>query len=530
MANEESRNALQPTEDERRSSLPAVPDQQFDPADMKLKLQYFGSIAVPSAVVLEILGAQFPGIALAAGAGVAAAYFAKELHYVFEPGLRTAGNILAYMTRGDAGGSGRTMNRLMNKDWWLGQEIAPYAEADDEYEEDEDEVVDQQPSPRSRKVVRLADNLIIPAADLAGKAIFVAGIRRSGKTTLGVRIAEQMSQYDLPLFVPDLEGDWLSAAASTFKSGRVLGHPSAVKKYVDVRDFEPVTVNNADVAGFNILDEGAQAVLDMASYPTIDEACQVVVKIIAGLFAWTEQYEDERVPCQVYLDEAQRFLPQNLDDSIIDDRLVRQALLRSYMDIIAVGGKRGLSPVILTQRFSQVNKKIMAQSEVFFLLRQTNDNDLKRCMEYVNNTTATPEEIACFAQGEGVYIAATGEQLVTQFSPRESSGKRGATPTIDAAERYAQRRSKRETVVVDEPEDDEVVEARPVPHLRPVKSADEILLERGVAAYRNGATSLDKLMAALGLSTQHQARKLKPRIEAIIQQQDQQQMDAADGM
>ncbi len=522
---EESRNALQATQDEKRSSLPAVADH--GPADMKLRLQYFGSVAVPSAVVLEILGAQVPGLAFAAGVGVAVAYFAGELHYVFGPGLRTVGDLLAYIT-GGTGGSGRTMNRLMNRDWWLGEDVVAYAGEEEDGEHQELDEWPFSPSAQTlpmRKVVRLADNLVIPAADLATKAIFIAGIRRSGKTTLGVRIAEQMSQHNLPLFVPDLEGDWLSAAATTFKQGRIFAHPSAVSRYADVKDFEPVTVDSADVAGFNILYEGAQAVLDMASYPTIDEACQVAVNIIRGLFTWTEQYEDERVPCQVYLDEAQRFLPQNLDDSIIEDRVVRQALLKVYMDIIAVGGKRGLNPVILTQRFSQVNKKIMAQSEVFFLLRQTMDNDLKRCMEYVNAGTATPEEISCFSQGEGVYIAATGEQLVTQFAQRESSGKRGATPTIDAAERYVQRRAKKETVQVAE---GEKVEERPVPRQRPVmKSPDELLLERGVEAYRNGATSLDKLMAFLKI-TQHKARQLKPQIEEIIRQE--QQVDTADDM
>jgi hypothetical protein len=205
-----------------------------------------------------------------------------------------------------------------------------------------------------------------------------------------------------------------------------------------VKDFEAVTLEDADIAGFNILVDGAQAVLDMASYPSVDEACAVVCKIIQGLFDWTEQYEDDRVPCQVYLDEAQRFLPQNLEESIIQDKLVRNSLLKAYMDIIAVGGKRGLNPVVLTQRFAQVNKKIMAQSEVFFLLRQTNERDLTRCMEYVSPKIADEEAIAKFAQGQGVYIAATGEQGIYQYTQRESDGKRGATPTVEAATRYSQ--------------------------------------------------------------------------------------------
>lgn len=125
-------------------------------------------------------------------------------------------------------------------------------------------------------------------------------------------------------------------------------------------------------------------------------------------------------------------------DSIISDKVTLEQLLKAYMDIIAVGGKRGLAPLILTQRFAQVNKKIMAQSELFFILRQTMDKDLERCMEYVKRSTATEEDISRFQQGEGVYIGLGGEQFVTHFFKRHSDGSRSHTPTAEAAHRYAQ--------------------------------------------------------------------------------------------
>src|SRR5450432_1411741 len=103
MTKEESSNALQ-AQDEGHSSLPVA--QEYEGADLKLKMQYFGSVAVPTAIALELLGAQLPGIGLAVGTGVAAAYFAKELHYGLEPVLRTAGKLLGMATGGQ--GSGRT--------------------------------------------------------------------------------------------------------------------------------------------------------------------------------------------------------------------------------------------------------------------------------------------------------------------------------------------------------------------------------------------------------------------------------------
>lgn len=66
--------------------------------------------------------------------------------------------------------------------------------------------------------------------------------------------------------------------------------------------------------------------------------------------------------------------------------------------------------------------------------------------------------------------------------------------------------------------DIEEIEAVYYPPVEPVvpqtarRDPDEDLVERGVAAYLDGAKSLDKLAAALGV-TQHKARLLKPTIE-----------------
>ena len=81
--------------------------------------------------------------------------------------------------------------------------------------------------------------------DIASKAIFVAGIRRSGKTTLGTRLAEELSTHYIPMFIPDLEGDWLSAA-ELFPMGKIAAHPDAQEHYAEYGnvEFEPTTVEN----------------------------------------------------------------------------------------------------------------------------------------------------------------------------------------------------------------------------------------------------------------------------------------------
>jgi hypothetical protein len=299
---------------------------------------------------------------------------------------------------------------------------------------------EQRRTEHPRMPLDLAPDLHLDLDELAGKAIFIVGIRRSGKTTLGARIAEELGKWYIPLLIPDLEGDLLALAEVLPRAIIAHGPKTETADYqsTDKVHCATITVQNAFTLGYDILDEGYQVLLDLASYPSLEEAIGVQVALIRGLFCWADEHPAERTTCQVYLDEAQRYLPQTLDDSVIQDKIVRAELLRAYMDIIAIGGKRGIAPVILTQRLAQVNKKIMAQSEVLFLMRQTMDNDLARCMEYVKRSTATEEMIARLWPGQGIYIGADGTQRLTQFHKRQSSSARSHTPRAAVALRYAQ--------------------------------------------------------------------------------------------
>jgi len=330
----------------------------------------------------------------------------------------------------------RALGRFPDED----EEDVSCEQEDDTVIVDEDEPEPEtwqrwRPASQAKNMLDLAPNLQIDMRDLAGKAIFVCGMRRHGKTTLGALLAEQLGQHYLPLFIPDLEGDYLSLA-EVLPRAVIAGHSRVVGQYPGLEFAALDSAQAAHQLGYDLLERGYQVILDLSSY-VLDSAIAIQINIIRGLFHWANTHPDKRVPCHVFLDEAQRYLPQTLSDSVILDKGVLGMLLKCYMDIIATGGKRGLAPVILTERFAQVNNKIMAQSEVFFLLRQTHDTDLERCMKYVNSEVATKEQIARFQPGQGVYIAADGTQVVTRFHQRASSGQRSATPQAEAAWRYA---------------------------------------------------------------------------------------------
>lgn len=279
----------------------------------------------------------------------------------------------------------------------------------------------------------LSPDLRLALREIIGKSIFIAGQRRSGKTTLGALLAEQMGDQYIPLFIPDREGDYLSVYEH-LPRGVIAGAPGSYDDQPDI-NFWAVTLEDADILGFQILYEGMQVILDLNTFE-LDEGFAIVNRVIKGLFEFARQYPKRLCPVEVFLDEAQKYLPQDLSASAIHDPAIVAELLDSYKDLSGTGGKRGLTPVILSQRFAETNNKIMAQSEVRFILRQTHDTDLDRCMKYVEKGVATREQIHAFAKGQGIYIGDDGTNIITHFNKRRSDGSRSHTPGAEAAQRY----------------------------------------------------------------------------------------------
>jgi len=364
--------------------------------------------------------------------------------------------------------------------------------------------------------ILLSPEVRLSRKQIVGKSVFIVGQRRSGKTTLGARLAEQIGQYNYPMFLPDSEGDLLSLA-DFLPRAVIAAAPGS--RWDDSNEEEQyvwiVTPEDAEVLGFQILYEGMQVILDMSSFQDEDDAWRVVVGVIDGLFEYARQYPDQLCPVEVFLDEAQKYLPQDLATSAIKDPALRDALLDAYKNLSGVGGKRGLTPVIMSQRFAETNNKIIAQSELRFILRQTQDNDLDRCKKYVRAEIATTQQIASFTKGQGVFVGESGEQIVTRFYQRESDGSRSGTPEVDAVDRF---------------KDAPLTLQRPAtgpgrPHeAKPRQKADD-LVSRGADAWIAGARSIDKLAHVLGLNF-NQARQLKPRVLAEVQRREQAEMES----
>lgn len=301
------------------------------------------------------------------------------------------------------------------------------------------EEVPAQDAPRSsdHRIVDLGDCLQLDIDDLIGKAIFIFGIRRSGKTTLGVRIAEELGRFNVPMFIPDLKGDWLSCK-DTLPNASIIGA-------------DTLTRENAKDIGKSILGDRRQLIIDIASFDDMNDAGYILAEMIDGLFAWERAHPDRRIPVAVFLDEAQSYLPQDMSQSIIPDKDIRNRLLSRYARVTAVGGSLGLFPIGLSQRIGQTNKQIMAQSELLFLLKQRNHNDLDLYEKFI--TILTPQEVLGLGKGQGVFVAEDGSETLVQFHRRRSDDSRSRTPKIGDLEAATDEQPGRDEKIVEDEED-----------------------------------------------------------------------------
>jgi hypothetical protein len=260
------------------------------------------------------------------------------------------------------------------------------------------------------KMLDLGDVLQLDIDDLVCKSIFVCGIKRSGKTTLGCRLIEQMAPHQIPMFIVDLKRDYLSLKD-------ILPRPMVLDRRTDIKDAKRIAAS--------IFEENYQVILDLASFiEDFDKGCEIAVAIVHELISWARDNPESKRCCELVIDECQAFFPQS-GNSVIADSKIYQSMLSVYAAAIARGGSLGLGTIALTQRMAETDKKIIGQSELYFLLKQTFDNDLKRYQDFTSVPSAA---VRAFAKGQGIYVDYEGESLIVQFHNRTSDGSMSASP------------------------------------------------------------------------------------------------------
>ena len=316
-------------------------------------------------------------------------------------------------------------------------------------------------SPLDRGVLVLADNLRIHPDVLIGNGngVFCSGVQGSGKTGILVRILEQASLFHVPIVCFDREGDLLTAV-ERFPRG-IIG-----------------TYQNCPTAK-DIIEGGLQVIYDLSSWPTMDDRGEFIAHMVNSLYKVVDGLPvSHRTPCLIGLDEAALFLPQRRGDVFSVE--VYRGMLDAFHNVATTGRKRGLTPVLFTQKISEVNKLVLSPG-TYIMLRQVVHVDQKRYLDYIERQDIFAfmgerqicQFISSLQPGRAIVKLANGEQLIAQFYARESVHTSHTPQVIAALNRYANLTFKPANFGAYISEDEELP-AVPAPKLPIAKATKEV--------------------------------------------------------
>jgi hypothetical protein len=368
---------------------------------------------------------------------------------------------------------------------------------------------------------------------ILGMMIAIFGVRRFGKSNALAVIIEALAPWQLPMLICDTKDEYAGLVNRQYlPHGYMAGAPGASANVPEDVRFYYVSVDeeHAFAFGKSIMDGSLQMVLNLKSYQSDDEAARVMCKIVQGINAWQEARPNaQRVPVEIALDEAHKWLPQQLSESCVSKEVQELLHQTFFSTIVRMGGSYGFGLIVASQRISELDKRCL-QSLWQFLFKQTEDIDIQRY-----ETKGLPrEEVLSLRQGECFVFCPQALGFRVHLYQKKSPDL-SQTPGLEQLAKHSQlahtkhdmlARKRSYTAVL--PQEDEAFlqqatsalarnpdgSARQVPapilptqHTR----AEDIPIARAIHAWNSGVNTVSRLEQTWGL-TNHQARRLRQMI------------------
>jgi hypothetical protein len=346
-----------------------------------------------------------------------------------------------------------------------------------------DKIIEEQP-------LKLSERYQPSLKSFLGATVAIIGMRRSGKSNLLAALAEELAKYGVPFVLFDTEAEYSALANKEYLQRPILAGGDVEVPEEHRTHYVLLDSEGAYEFGKAIMQSGLQVVVDLPSFNDDEQAAIIMSEIIDGIEDWQQaRPNNQRVPLTVFLDESQKWFPQNQGDKVVSSDAQNMIDQAFYGTIVARGGKRGFGLVVAAQRYSQLNKKLL-QSQHKFLFFQNEQIDIQRY-----KALGIPAEgTASLAQGEcycfGPSVIGMREMMRQRTSPHG-----GHTPGLDNLNKHTKELAPVTAVL-------NASFSRSGVLAPSQESADhkraQTQLEKALDAYRNGATSARKLSEALG--------------------------------
>lgn len=238
------------------------------------------------------------------------------------------------------------------------------------------------------KMLRISDDLSLPL-DAATRRIAILGMSGSGKSNVGVALAEAMTDAGIPWFVIDPKGDWWGVRSSKDGKGPGLSIPIFGGLHGDIPLDPKAGVYIANL----IVNERLTCVLDVSEF----DNRQDIWRFIAD-FGETVLRKNMQA-LHGFFEECDEYIPQNAKEGGNLSRCL--GVMQRY---VKRGRFRALGCTQISQRSAAVNKDALYQAEVMIAMRVTGKGDRKAIAGWVEHHGAADEieaSLPTLADGEG---------------------------------------------------------------------------------------------------------------------------------
>jgi hypothetical protein len=225
--------------------------------------------------------------------------------------------------------------------------------------------------------------------DVVTRRTAILGQTGTGKTSTAVVMVEEADAAGARFVVIDPTGGWYGLKSNAAGDGPGVDCVVIGGQHGDV----PLDEHSGRLVAELVANEGYNLVLDLERLPSWGARLRFVADFLSTL------YELAHSQILVVIDEAHRFAPQN----VRDESSHAARCLGAVVDVVALGRRKGLGAIVVTQRLAKLHKDVLELCEVLIAHRLRGNNDLKALKGWIEeqdqDVRAMLQEVAGLDRG-----------------------------------------------------------------------------------------------------------------------------------